>query len=134
MTSPQRLVLTLRVLMEVGIVAALAYWGVHTGGSTSAKVILGIAAPAVGFGFWGAVDFHQAGRLAEPLRLVQELAISLLAALAWYAAGSQILGLSLGALSILYHALLYPTGGRLLKPRPQPPAAALTYSHGTARS
>jgi len=33
-------------------------------------------------GFWGAVDFHQAGRLAEPLRLVQELAISGLAAVA----------------------------------------------------
>jgi Protein of unknown function (DUF2568) len=134
MTSPQRLLLTLRVVMEAGIVAALAYWGVHTGVSTSSKVILGISAPAVGFGFWGAVDFHQAGRLAEPLRLVQELAISLLAALAWYAAGGQVLGLSLGALSILYHALLYATGGRLLRPTPRSPTAAVADSHGIARS
>jgi hypothetical protein len=41
-----------------------------------------LGAPLVGFGFWGAVDFHQAGRFAEPLRLIQELAISALAAVA----------------------------------------------------
>jgi Protein of unknown function (DUF2568) len=134
MTSPERLLLMLRVLMEVGVVAALAYWGANTGGSTSSKVALGIAAPAVAFGFWGAVDFHRAGRLAEPLRLVQELTISLLAALAWYTAGSPVLGLSLGALSILYHALLYLTGGRLLRPRPQAPAAVAADSQGIARS
>ena len=66
-------------------------------------------------GFWGAVDFHQAGRLAEPLRLVQELAISGLAAVAVYAAGQHILGWFLGLASISYHALVYAQGSRLLK-------------------
>lgn len=116
MSGSQRLALILRVLMEAGIVVALADWGAHTGVSTTTKVLLGVAAPAVGFGFWGAVDFHQAGRFAEPLRLGQELAISLLAALAWYSVGRHGLGIMLGGLSIAYHVLVYATGERLLKP------------------
>jgi hypothetical protein len=114
-TGAQRLNLALRVAMETGVVAALATWGVHTGGSTAAKIALGVAAPVVGFGFWGAVDFHQAGRIAEPLRLVQELTISGLAAAAWYAAGQPVLGLTLAAVSVTYHALVYLSGERLLK-------------------
>jgi hypothetical protein len=114
-TSAQRLNLLLRVAMEVGVVAALATWGVHTGESTAAKIVLGLATPAVGFGIWGAVDFHQTGRIAEPLRLLQELSISGLAAVAWYMAGQPALGVALAALSVVYHALVYLTGERLLK-------------------
>jgi Protein of unknown function (DUF2568) len=114
-TKPERANLFLRVLMETGIVAGLAYWGVCTGDSIGAKLLLGIAAPVIGFGFWGAVDFHQAGRVAEPLRLVQELVVSLLAALALAATGRPILGAALAALSVVYHVLVYASGGRLLK-------------------
>ena len=114
LTPATSAVLTLRVLTELGVVAAFATWGVHTGGSTAAEVALGIAAPAAGFGFWGAVDFRWAGGLAEPLRLVQELAVSLLAAAAWWAAQQHALGLGLGALTVVYHALVYARGGRLL--------------------
>lgn len=113
----QRLNLALRALMEIGVVAALGYWGFQTGGSTTTKILLGLGAPVVGFGFWGAVDFHQAGRLAEPLRLLQELALSGLAAFAWYGAGQHALGLALALLSIVYHALVYASGSRLLHPR-----------------
>ena len=120
MTAVQRLNLTLRVLMEVGVVVGLAYWGIHSGGGAAAKIVLGVGAPAVGFGFWGAVDFHRSP-LAEPLRLVQELVISGLAAVAWYAAGQHVLGIALGALSIAYHALVYASGERLLKPRDELP-------------
>jgi hypothetical protein len=106
--------LALRVLMEAGIVFGLAYWGAHTGGSTTERIVLGIVAPVIGFGFWGAVDFHQAGRLAEPLRLIQELVVSGLAALALYAAGQHALGLALAGLSVVYHALVYLAGKTLL--------------------
>ena len=116
--------LLLRVLMEAGIVAAFAWWGYRAGAGTGMKILLAVGAPALGFGFWGAVDFHQAGRLAEPLRLLQELAISALAAVALYAAGQHLLGWVLGLLSAAYHALVYLQGGRLLKPRPGPPAPA----------
>lgn len=107
--------LGLRVLMEAGIVAAFGYWGYHTGTTTVEKVLLAVGAPALGFGLWGAVDFHWAGRLSEALRLIEELLISGGAAVALYAAGRQILGWALALVSVVYHALLYAQGGRLLK-------------------
>jgi Protein of unknown function (DUF2568) len=130
------LILALRVAMEVGIIAALAYWGYHTGPATSAKIALAIAAPAAGFGFWGAVDFRHAGRLAEPLRLAQELVISGLAAAALYAAGQHLLGWALAGTSAAYHTLVYASGSRLLKPRPvQPqPLATTSAEHGRSRT
>jgi hypothetical protein len=112
------LTLALRVLMEVGIVVGLAYWGAHAGGTTAERILLGIAAPVIGFGFWGAVDFHQAGRLAEPLRLIQELVVSGLAALALYATGRHAVGVGLAGLSLVYHALVYLSGRTLLQ-RPE---------------
>jgi Protein of unknown function (DUF2568) len=118
MSATERLNLILRVLMETGVVAGLAYWGVQAGDSTAAKIGLAIGAPLIGFGIWGAVDFHQAGRFAEPARLAEELAISGLAAAAWYAAGRHILGVALAALSILYHLSVYANGQRLLKAKP----------------
>lgn len=118
MTTTERLNLALRAVMEMGIVAGLAYWGVHVGASTGAKIVLGVGVPAVGFGFWGAIDFHQLGRYAEPARLVQELVVSGLSAAAWYGAGQPVIGIALGALSLIYHASVYASGQHLLNPRP----------------
>ena len=81
MRKSERINLILRVTMETGIVVALGFWGYRAGSGPAAKIALMIAVPLIGFGFWGTVDFHQAGRLAEPLRLTQELVISGLAAL-----------------------------------------------------
>ncbi len=130
-----RLTLTLRVTMETGIIAALAWWGYHTGPTTTTKIALVVAVPAAGFGFWGAVDFRQAGRLAEPLRLAQELAVSGLAAAALYAAGQHLFGWALGVTSAAYPALVYANGGRLLTPHPaEPQPRASTASDGGGRS
>jgi Protein of unknown function (DUF2568) len=131
MTTTERVTLASRVLMEVGIVVALASWGYHTGGGTTARIVLAIAAPAIGFGLWGAVDFRRAGRLAEPLRLAEELVISGLAAAAWYAAGRHGLGIALAALSVLYHALVYASGARLLRPADSRPVRASGRQGGT---
>jgi hypothetical protein len=68
----------------------------------------------LGFGFWGAVEFHGA-RHAEGLRVLQELVVSGLAALAWYVSGAHLLGVALAAWSILYHAFVYASDARLLK-------------------
>ena len=116
MSPMQWLILALRAVMETGVVVGLAYWGWQTASGATAKVGLAIAAPLVGFGFWGLVDFRQAGRAAEPLRLVQELAISGLVALALWSVGQFVLGLLLALISVVYHALVYGTGDRLLKP------------------
>ena len=107
--------LAFRAMMETGIVVALGYWGYKTGDNASTKILFGIGAPIVGFGFWGLVDFRQAGALAEPFRLIQELVISGLAALAWYIAGAQTWSWALGLISIVHHILVYALGERLLK-------------------
>ncbi len=99
------------------MVAALAYWGYQRGHGTTTSVILAIVAPAVGFGFWGGIDFHQAGRFAEPMRLLEELVISAVAVIALWLAGTPAFAVALAVLSIVYHAAVYATGGRLLKPR-----------------
>ena len=122
MSAIERLRLTLRAVLEVGVVAGLAYGGIHTGQGPAAKVLLGVGAPLVGFGFWGAVDFRRV-RHAEGLRLLQELVISGFAAGAFYAAGVHPLGIAVAALSILYHALVYVSGARLLEPDDAPVAS-----------
>ncbi len=115
MKPMERLVLALRVLMEVGVVAGAAAWGVHLGGSTASRVALGVVVPVVVFGIWGAVDFRQAGRFAEAGRLVEELVITVLVGVGWYFAGRPVLGSLLIAVSAVYHPLVYASGGRLLK-------------------
>lgn len=107
--------LALRGLTEFGIIAALGYWGLYTGSTPVMKVLLGIGAPLLGFGFWGLIDFHQAGSLSEPLRLAQELIISGVAVFALYLTGHPGLGLALAVVFIVQHALIYGTGGTLIK-------------------
>ncbi len=101
--------------------AGFAWWGFHAGASPAPRALLAIGAPAVGFGIWGALDFRFAGRWAEPLRLAEELGLSGLAALGFWAAGQHALALSLAALSVVHHALVYALGQRLLKPRAPTP-------------
>lgn len=99
--------------MELGVVVGLGYWGYESGHATWTKVLLAVGAPVVGFGVWGAVDFRFAGRLAEPLRLLEEFVISGLAALALYVAGARLWGGALAVLSVVYHVLVYASGDRL---------------------
>jgi hypothetical protein len=105
----------LRSLMEFGILAGLAYWGFQTSATLMTKILLGILMPLAVFGFWGLVDFHNAGALSEILRLVQELVISGLVAFALYLAGQPILAWTLAIISILHHVLVYLLGDTLLK-------------------
>ena len=107
--------LALRAVMELGIIAALAYWGYHAGNSRLTAIGLAILLPLIGFGFWGSVDFRRAGSPAEVLRLIQELAISGIAALALFNAGAPIAESILGLISIAHHILVYILGGTLLK-------------------
>lgn len=107
--------LALRGIMETGIVLGFGYWGYHAGTSKTFKLLLAIFSPLVGFGFWSLVDFHQLGQIAEPLRLLQELFISGLAAIAFYTAGAHIFGYILALFSIVHHILVYFLGETLLK-------------------
>ena len=107
--------IVLRAAMEIGIVLAFGWWGYTIGAGLAMKNILAVVVPAVGFGVWGAVDFRRAGRWSEPLRLVEELLISGLAAGAFYLAGIPSLAWTLAALSATHHVAVYALGQRLLK-------------------
>lgn len=107
--------LALRGFMEAGIVAAFAYWGYRAGTGSAERIALAIGVPAIAFGFWALVDFRRAGRLAEPLRLVEELAISCLAGLALHDAGQAASGIVLVLVSIVHHAVVHWLGERLLQ-------------------
>ncbi len=102
--------------MELGIVAGFAYWGVQTGDGAAGKLFLGVAAPAVGFTVWGTLDFRGTGGHAELFRLVEELVISGLAALALTVSGQVAIGVGLAVVSAVHHVLVYAIGDRLLKP------------------
>lgn len=107
--------LFLRVSIELGIVAALGYWGFETGQSPIGKMALGIGAPLLAFGIWGFVSPRKGPAVNELMRLIEELAISGLAAVALYATGKHTLGYAFGLATIINHALVYVLGGRLLK-------------------
>jgi hypothetical protein len=115
LTGAQKVNLALRAALELGIVVALGYWGYAAGSSEGTKMGFLVLFPVVGFGIWGAIDFRQVGKNAEYFRLVQELVISFIAAYGLYASGQAMFALSLAALTIVYHALVYATGERLLK-------------------
>ncbi len=115
MTFAQKVNLILRSVMEAGIVFAFGWWGYHTGDTRILRILYMVMAPVIGFGFWSVVDFHQMGSRGEPLRLAQELIISLLAAFALYSAELKTAGIFLASLSLLYHLLVYLSGNRLLK-------------------
>jgi hypothetical protein len=101
--------------METGIVLGFGFWGYQTGNSPFTKILLAIFVPLVGFGFWGLVDFHKTGRLAEWLRLLQELVISGFVAVLLFYSGMPIPALLLGGISIVHHALIYLLGDTLQK-------------------
>jgi Protein of unknown function (DUF2568) len=111
----KRFNLALRGIMEFGIVAALGYWGFHTGKNTLMKIILGVGAPVIIFGFWGLVDFRKAGSISEYLRLMQELVLSGLAAVALYFSGQHTLAWILAIISIVHHIFVYSLGETLIK-------------------
>ena len=78
--------------MELGIIVGLATWGYHAGQTLALKLLLAIGAPLVIFSFWSLFDFRGVVPNPEPYRLLQELALSGLAAIAWIAAGRRTLG------------------------------------------
>ncbi len=105
----------LRGIMETGIVLALAYWGYHVGDTRTLKILLAIVAPVIGFGFWGIVDFHNFGKIAEYLRLTQELIICAIVTYLLFVSELPILGWIFGIISVIHHLLVYLLGERLLK-------------------
>jgi hypothetical protein len=105
----------MRWVMEVGIVLGLGYWGYHTGGSTGMRLLFAVLTPALVFGFWGFVDFRWMGKASEVVRLFQELVITGAVGYALISTGQYALGWGMIGISVVYHALVYLNGDRLVK-------------------
>ena len=90
--------LTVRFLLELCALAALAWWGITTGPNAVAKIGLGIGAPLLGAVLWGAFVPPNA-RVTAPwtVRLAVELAVFAAAVTALFAIDRPGLALALGS-------------------------------------
>lgn len=91
----------LRFLLELGALAALAYWGFATQDGAPAW-ILGLGAPLAAAVFWGLLVAPKARfRVRRPWRVVLGLVVFGLAAAALADAGSSVLALVFAGLALL---------------------------------
>jgi hypothetical protein len=106
-TAARHAALALKFVLELCMLAALAYWGAQAGGSTAADVALGVGAPLVAAVVWGVYAAPRASRrLPRARRVVLESCVLALAAVALAAAGEPILAAVFAALVAVDTVLL----------------------------
>ena len=121
MTAVKSANLALRFLLELGALVAFGYWGFHTGGSTPAKVALGIGAPLLVAVVWGVFVAPRAVVTLPPLaKFLLGLIVLLLAAAALVAAGHPAWGLAFGVVAAVNAVLDF-----IWKPEVAPDRSAL---------
>ena len=107
MTATRSTALALKLALELGMLAALAYWGAQAGGSTAVDVLLAVAAPLAAAVVWGLYAAPRSPRrLAHGPRVVLESCVFAVAAVALAGAGAPLLGAVLAALVAVDTALL----------------------------
>ena len=99
--------LALAFLLELGVLAALGYWGFQTGQGTIAKFGLGIGAPVLAVVVWWLFGAPQAKwHLNGVFRLLLEVIFFGSAAVALYTACQHILGVVFALLFVLNTVLV----------------------------
>src|SRR3954452_12436704 len=97
-----------RFLLEMSLLAALAYWGFH-GHAGAKQWILGLGAPLLIAVIWGAVMAPKAKWQArDPLRLPLELVIFATGVAALADAGADGLAIAFAACVAVHLALTFP--------------------------
>jgi hypothetical protein len=103
--------LGLAFLLELGVLAALAFWGFSTGSGTLAKIVLGIGLPALAIVVWALFGSPQATwHLNGIWRLILQIIFFGSAAVALYAAGQRVWGVVFALLFVLNTILVYAWG------------------------
>ena len=82
MTVARHVTLALKFVLELCMLAALAYWGAQAGGSTAGDVALGVGAPLVAAVVWGV---YAAPRSARRLPRARRVALDTALLLRWEA-------------------------------------------------
>lgn len=94
-------VLTARFLLELGLLAALSYWGFQAGDGVLVKVLLGLGAPLLAAVVWGMFLSPKASvRLPPAVLVVLELVLFAIAAAALAVAGHPALAVALAVAAI----------------------------------
>src|SRR6516165_9724484 len=94
--------LALAFFLELGVLAALGFWGFQTGQGTIARIALGIGAPAVAVVVWALFGSPLATwHLDGIFRLILEVVFFGSAAVALFAAGQHVLGVAFVLLFVL---------------------------------
>jgi len=102
----------LRFLLELCALAALGYWGFHAAGG-AVQWLLGLGAPLAMAVVWGAFMAPKAARpLRDPIRIVAEIAIFGIAALALAVADQPGLAIAFAAAVALHLLLTFPLDQR----------------------
>ncbi|HEU5211855.1 MAG TPA: YrdB family protein [Gaiellaceae bacterium] len=103
--------LALRFLLELGALAALAWWGFHVGDSTASELILGLGLPLLAAIVWGLFIAPRA-RFPVPLkvRAPVEMGIFVAAVLALWGVGQEGLAVAFAVLAAVSELLLYGLG------------------------
>ncbi len=93
--------LALRFLLELGALAAVAYWGYRTGDGALRWVLAVAATVAVAVVWWLFVSPKAAIDAPQPARLVIELAVWTAAAAALWAAGHPTLAIAFFVVAVV---------------------------------
>jgi hypothetical protein len=94
--------LALAFFLELGVLAALAYWGFQTGQGTIVRFALGIGAPAVAIVVWALFGSPQAmWHLDGIYRVLLEVIFFGSAAVALFVAGQHVLGVAFALVFVL---------------------------------
>lgn len=98
--------LGLAFALELAAIAALAYWGFHSGASTGTRVVLGIGAPAVAIVLWGLFAAPKATFGSPALYVLTVVLVIGGAALALWSTGQHVIGVLLVALFVANLAIV----------------------------
>lgn len=102
----------LRFVLELAVLAALAYWGFSEFGGV-VQWVLGLGAPLLVAAVWGAFVAPKASRpTVDPVRLALEVTVFGSGVAALLAAGSTALALVFAALAAGHLALTFALGQR----------------------
>lgn len=97
----------LAFILELGLLAALAYWGFHTSDQTALAYGLGLGAPLLAIAAWGTYAApRSARRLKQPWRFVFAVLLFSMGAIALYSAGQHGWALILAATAVVNQGLI----------------------------
>lgn len=104
--------LGVRFLLELAMIAALAFWGFGLDADLGLRLLAGLGAPGIAIGVWGRwVAPKSSHQLDDPARLALEVVLFAAAAGALAATGQTVLGVVLMSVYLLDRLALTATGG-----------------------